>query len=81
MIDLRDQQWGGGRDIAKKALMLHGQPAAADSAVAGRRTQTNVAGVMMMPTPPRRAIPHVQDLNRKYGDQYGDPTVHYAGVA
>ncbi len=38
----------GGGDLTKEALMLQGPPMAADSAVARRRTQTNVAGEMMM---------------------------------
>ncbi len=67
-INLRDQQCEGGRDIVKEALTLNGPPTAADSAVAGRRTQTKVAGGMMMPTPPCRAHLLVQDLNGKYGD-------------
>jgi hypothetical protein len=80
-IDLRGKiRCGVGGDVAMKALTLYGPPpaAAADSAVVvGRRIRYDVANAMSMRLPPRNAIPLVQDLNGKYGD----PTVHYVGVA
>ena len=66
-----------------KALTLYGSAPYARDAAGERAVDASVAGrtrpdddARMLP-PTRNAIPLVRDLHRKYGD----PTVHYVGVA
>ncbi len=79
-IDLRDRRCKDGNITKEKTLTLYGPPMAASdsSTTVGMRTQSDLTGALRMALPPpQNAIPLVRDLNIKYGD----PTVHYVGVA
>jgi hypothetical protein len=88
-VDLRNDGDGGGgggadgRGAGGKALTLYGSAPYARDAAGERAVDASAAGrtrpdddARMLP-PTRNAIPLVRDLHRKYGD----PTVHYVGVA